>query len=194
MARSKSPAAIAKALMAAKVAGERKTARAAAKAETAARLAREKEEREAAKFEKKRPTCAECGGRESMPVGGEVIYPHREDLWGLRFWLCPCGARCECHKNTKDQPKGRPAHHSTREARIRAHAAFDPIWKAVSTRDGVDMTTARRRGYQWLGREMGLSGEEMHIGYLNEADCNRVIALCDGIREAARRRASGELL
>lgn len=188
--RPKTPAALAREREVAARRAEKK----AAKEATRIRLAAEKAERDAAKFEKKRPTCAECGGRQSVPVGGEVIYPHRPDLYDMRFWLCPCGARCGCHKNSADLPKGRPGHKATRDARIAAHAAFDPIWKAKSTATGLDMNECRSRAYRWLGQEMGLSGEEMHIGYLTEAQCKVVIALCDGIREAARRRAAGQLV
>lgn len=193
-ARPKSPAAIAKALMAAKVAAEKKAAKAQAKAETAARIAAERAAKAAEKFEKKRPTCAECGGRESVPVGGDVIYPHRRDLFSLRFWRCPCGAYVGCHKNTNDQPKGRPAKSETHKARIAAHASFDPIWKAKSEATGLEMNECRKRAYRWLGQEMGLAPEDVHIGWMNAADCARVITLCDGIREAARRRAMGQLV
>lgn len=192
--RPKTPAALAKEAQRRFIAEEKRVAKAAAKAETKARLEAERVAREAAKFEKKRPTCAECGGRKSVPVDGDVIYPHRMDLYELRFWLCPCGARCGVHKNSADLPKGRPGHKATRDARIAAHASFDPIWKAKSAATGLDLNECRKRAYRWLGGEMGLAPEDTHIGWMTEADCKRVIALCDAIREAARRRALGELL
>jgi hypothetical protein len=55
------------------------------------------------------------------------------------------------------------------QARIRAHAAFDPIWKSGEMR--------RPEAYLWLTRAMGLK-RQVHIAELDEADCGRVITLC----------------
>ncbi len=61
-----------------------------------------------------------------------------------------------------------PGDAATRAARIRAHEAFDPLWK------GGELT--RRQAYGWLAKAMGRS--PIHIGELGAEDCERVVALC----------------
>lgn len=102
-------------------------------------------------------------------VTGAVIYPHRPDLHGLRFWQCaPCDAFVGCHKNGDGMtPLGTPANKETREARKRAHAAFDPIW-----RDG---STSRKKAYNWLASTLGYQQGKCHISWMNAEECNRVV-------------------
>lgn len=42
--------------------------------------------------------CDYCGNKAAQ-VTGRKIYPHRPDLFSLRFWHCePCKAWVGCHK------------------------------------------------------------------------------------------------
>ena len=81
----------------------------------------------------KPPEC--CGSPAKLVMGGR-IYPHRIDLHELYFYLCEsCGAYVGCHGKTK-RAKGTPAGPELRAARMRAHAAFDPLWKTGSRSRG----------------------------------------------------------
>jgi zinc-finger-containing domain len=72
--------------------------------------------------------CIECGETPSR-VTGRDIYPHLPDLHSLTFWLCVCGAYVGSHKRD-GSPLGSPAGRRTKDARIRAHKWFDPIWQS----------------------------------------------------------------
>lgn len=103
-------------------------------------------------------------------VTGQDVYPHRRDLWTKRFWACdPCDARCGCHGNT-DQPLGRLANAELRQARMRAHAAFDPIWKRGKK--------GRSAAYKWLADQLGIEPKDCHIGMFDVETCGRVVSIC----------------
>lgn len=72
--------------------------------------------------------CPYCQGQAEL-TNGKEIYPHREDLWGLRFWICrPCQAYVGCHRYGNGQkPLGTPAQAGLRVFRKRVHAHFDPL-------------------------------------------------------------------
>jgi len=121
--------------------------------------------------------CAECGGVDVVCVSGDVIYPHRPDLHAKWFWRCACGAHVGCHRDTQ-KPLGTPAGPATRKARNQAHAAFDALWKRKAARDQVSAREARKAGYTWLAKQMGLEREDTHIGMFTVAQCAQVVALC----------------
>jgi len=102
-------------------------------------------------------------------VGGNVIYPHREDLYHLYFYLCPpCNSYVGCHKKTK-KPLGSLANENLRNLRSQAHSAFDPIWKGKMSRSD---------GYSWLARNLDMDPEKCHIGLMGPKLCRKVIKLC----------------
>lgn len=87
------------------------------------------------------------------------------------FYGCSTFPKCRtshgCHQAT-GKPLGRPADHETKQWRIRAHDAFDTLWK------GGKMS--RARAYQWMMATMNLSEEENHIGMMDKATCQRLMA------------------
>jgi hypothetical protein len=86
-------------------------------------------------------------------------------------WTCPitgCTVRWWGGKNTT------PADYATRKARMRAHAAIDPIWKS----GGIKRAALYRR----LRADLGIE----HIGLCNAQECNRVIEWADKSREGDR--------
>lgn len=108
-------------------------------------------------------------------VNGEAIYPHRPDLYHLRFWQCvPCGAWVGCHKGTK-RPLGRLANAELRTAKIAAHVAFDQLWKRTTPAGCYSRTGA----YKWLAGQLGITVERCHIGMFNVAQCERVVEVCN---------------
>jgi hypothetical protein len=121
--------------------------------------------------------CAECGGSDIACVSGDVIYPHRPDLYAKWFWRCVCGAYVGCHRDTQE-PMGTPAGPATRSARGEAHAAFDALWKRKVARDQVSVKEARKAGYVWLAQQMELDVEDMHIARFTVHQCKMVVDLC----------------
>ncbi len=59
-----------------------------------------------------------------------------------------------------------PADKSTRQARMNAHAVFDPIWK--------DGKVKRKKLYAELADYMGLKVSETHIGQFDKIQCESV--------------------
>lgn len=55
-------------------------------------------------------------------------------------------------------------------ARVAAHEAFDPLWRAGHfTRDV---------GYRWLALKLGVPSKRAHIGKLDLDQCRRVVGFC----------------
>lgn len=114
--------------------------------------------------------CDYCGNPSSL-VSGKEIYPHRQDLSSLQFWLCaPCKAWVGCHKRSKAVPLGRLANSQLRVAKSRAHAAFDPIWKSGKK--------SRRGAYEWLSKRLDIAFKDCHIGMFDIETCDRVFKVC----------------
>lgn len=117
-----------------------------------------------------------CGcGRVAELVTGEAVYPHRPDLFHLRFYRCvPCDARVGVHRNDdKARPLGPLAGPRLRALRIEAHDLFDEFWIHYETRG--ERRRARERAYVWLADQLGIHRDECHIGYTNEAECQAII-------------------
>lgn len=105
--------------------------------------------------------CGECGREMAL----------RHGTYG-KFWACTGYPRCKgrhgAHQAT-GLPLGTPTDEAGIEARKRAHAAFDPIWKSGDMR--------RHEAYLWLTRALGAT-KQVHIGDMSKEDCERVIRLC----------------
>ena len=109
-------------------------------------------------------------------VTGKELYPHRHELAEKNFWLCqPCSAYVGCHRNTTT-PLGTLANGTLRKARMRAHAALDPLWQ--------DGSTPRIEVYKWLAEAMGLHRKETHIALFDEAQCARLVELVNNRKSA----------
>ena len=113
------------------------------------------------------PRCAVCDG-ESELVGGKMIYPHRQDLWSKKFWLCLWCTKsyCGCHGKTSNS-LGRPADAPLRKMRSMVHRVLDPLWK--------DGTMGRNEVYARLSRSMGLAREETHVGMFDQDQCKEAL-------------------
>lgn len=122
-------------------------------------------------------TCDYCG-RPAPLVTGEVVYPHRPDLWEKQFYACmPCGAWVGCHPPASAPrggmgdgtvPMGRLANAELRRAKSAAHAAFDPVWQSTRMR--------RSDAYHWLAQELRIDPKDCHIGMFDLDQCRAVIA------------------
>lgn len=126
--------------------------------------------------------CPYCKNEAKLATG-EIIYPRRPDLASKKFWHCgPCDAYVGCHPATRftqfkdDQPLGRLANGELRTAKMKAHAAFDPLWK-----DGYFRT--RTGAYNWLANTLKLSADDCHIGMFDVEMCMRVVDACKELRK-----------
>jgi hypothetical protein len=109
--------------------------------------------------------CPYCGAPARWVENKEVYGKN----YGKSFmmWLCkPCDARVGCHQNTKN-PLGTLANKELRTIRMKAHAAFDPLWKTGRMK--------RWEAYKWLAEKMGV--KEIHIGESDEETCLKIISL-----------------
>lgn len=121
-------------------------------------------------------TCVKCSycGKDASLVTGKEIYPHRKDLYDLKFWQCPpCDAYVGCHKvgngyGDGTRPFGRLANPELREAKQMAHLHFDKLWNGAGA-----MT--RNAAYRWLARKLGIPFEQCHIGEFDVSLCYRTV-------------------
>lgn len=138
--------------------------------------------------------CPECGAR-----------MHLRDSTHGKFYGCErypdCQATHGAHETT-GAPLGVPGDRSTREARQRAHSAFDPLWdNALRMYEGGGvrgpkflLRVARSRAYAWLADHLSMTREECHIGKMDAFHCELVVRVCGGkqpedIRAWARQRS-----
>lgn len=133
------------------------------------------------------PACAECG-RDANLVKGDIIYPHRPDLYELNFWKCMCGAYVGCHKGGPGiKPLSRPALSYLRKARGYVHSVLDPIWQRADELPLYDPESeearikirkaARNRVYQWLAEQMEITREQCRTGEFDLEQCRTAYRL-----------------
>lgn len=119
-------------------------------------------------------TCPYCGKAAVLTNSAEV-YGHS---YGM-IWICrPCKAWVGTHKDGKNTPLGRLANAELRVWKKKAHAWFDNLWKAKIRRDHCGKTVARKAGYAWLAKQLGLDVDDCHIGMFDIDMCKRAIEAC----------------
>lgn len=127
------------------------------------------------------PLCPYCGDP-SERASGTDVYPNRPDLAEKIVFICrPCGAWTGCHPGTT-RPLGRLANAELRAAKMAAHAAFDPLWKAKKKLTGCSKSKARGLGYRWLSEQLGIAAGHCHIGMMDVDECRRVVEICQAAR------------
>ncbi|MDE6311656.1 MAG: DUF3268 family zinc-finger domain-containing protein [Muribaculaceae bacterium] len=127
--------------------------------------------------------CSYCGAVPELRSAREVFGDKAEGSG--RFYVCPgCGARVGCHRFS-EQAMGRVASAELRRLRGIAHKVFDTVW-----RDGHKRS--RYNAYSWLALRLDIPRHLVHMGYFDEKECRRVIAVCARFLTArdARRYAS----
>lgn len=112
-------------------------------------------------------TCGDCGAPMRLVKPGTR---NGEATWkGRTFWGCTrypaCRGKHGAHQGS-NLPLGTPANEATRQARMKAHAAFDQLWK----QDGL-MT--RAAAYRWLTEAVGAT-EQVHIGGASAELCEQI--------------------
>lgn len=105
--------------------------------------------------------CPDCGGNMVLR------YSKRFDrlFYGCGRWP-ECNATHGAHPD--GEPLGIPANQETKNARIRAHAAFDGLWKGTRL-------MRRAQAYSWMQEAMEMTPDEAHIGRFTKEECERLV-------------------
>lgn len=106
--------------------------------------------------------CGECGA----PMELRKSSRYKSPFWGCSRFPA-CRGTHGAHPN--GVPLGIPANKETKQARIKAHDAFDRIWK--------DGHMPRWKAYKWLAKQMGVA--EWHFGESSVGECNRAIEVIE---------------
>lgn len=123
---------------------------------------------------KKEILCDYCK-KEADYVDSKAVYGRS---YGMIYLCQPCDAYVGVHRGT-DTPLGRLAKKDLRDAKIKAHAYFDQLWKKKIVRHGVSKKKARSAGYKWLSEQLGISRKKCHIGMFDVEMCNAVVDVCE---------------
>lgn len=110
--------------------------------------------------------CADCDVR--MRLRGKSR---------LKYVCQGCGASLIANKY--GQPLGTPATKKVRRLRMRAHIAFDQLWKSGE----VTRSSAQR----WLAKELGIPVQRCHFGCMNRQQLKVVIDLSNAVHDGTRR-------
>lgn len=121
--------------------------------------------------------CQYCGGVAVFVDSSEVY----NRSYGMIYLCRPCNAYVGVHKGTKT-PLGILADKPLRQAKVAAHAAFDPLWKGKIERDKCSKTAARKAGYKWLADQLGIQRKNCHVGMFNIELCQRTVSICNATR------------
>lgn len=129
------------------------------------------------------PICPYCATAAVLVADTEVY----QVGYGKMVWLCrPCKAWVGCHRDSKDhKPLGRLANAELRALKIRAHAGFDPIWRAAMLHRKWPKGKARGMAYKWLAKQMGINAKDCHIGMMDEQQSRAVAEICSAIGRKA---------
>ena len=101
-----------------------------------------------------------------------VLYGGRTFSDWPYIYLCDnqaCLASVGVHKGT-EHPLGTLADQVTKDARKRAHEAFDPIWKTKQMK--------RTEAYAWLAEKLDIERWRCHISWFDVSYCDQVVRLC----------------
>lgn len=111
--------------------------------------------------------CPSCGAKMELKFTLKFRYKNNDPR---KFWGCSRFPKCKAtHGAHPDgRPLGNPADQPTKEARMRAHAAFDRLWK--------DGGMSRTQAYVVMQELMGMTPAEAHIGKLTLEECETLIA------------------
>lgn len=108
-----------------------------------------------------------------------VRYCSHAEIYGGRtysdwpyIYLCTnreCRASIGVHRGTRD-PLGTMADKALKAARVKAHAAFDPLWK--------EKLLKREEAYRWLAAHLDIERWRCHISWFEADICAKVEELC----------------
>jgi len=110
--------------------------------------------------------CPECGSRMFLRETKRFKYPNggNRKFWGCGRWP-ETGCQGIVGAHPDGRPLGRPVDKKGREARQRAHAAFDVLWQ----HGGI----TRKQAYRWLSDYLGVP--DVHISDMTVQECDQVV-------------------
>lgn len=115
---------------------------------------------------KMKGACPDCGG--------DMVL-RKSKRFDRLFYGCERWPECQAaHGAHPDgEPLGIPANRETKDARIRAHDAFDRLWKNHGPMD-------RKQAYLWMQERMKMTPEEAHIGRFTKEECEGLESAVQG--------------
>lgn len=128
--------------------------------------------------------CPYCN-KEAPWVENKEKYGKNYGKSYMCYFCKPCDSYVGCHANTT-KSLGTMANKELRQWRMKAHEAFDPIWKKKKLNNHTVFNNRKRRfkAYQWLSRELGLVAA--HIGESNIDICKKIIELSNNRLNASK--------
>lgn len=113
--------------------------------------------------------CPECGAKMVLRETTKFKWNNGENRL---FYGCSRFPACKGTHGAHPggAPLGTPADAATKQARMRAHAAFDLLWKPIGARLTQD------EAYLWMQSKMGMKSSEAHIGKFNAEQCESLIS------------------
>ena len=104
--------------------------------------------------------CPDCGEK--------MILKDSRFGW---FYGCVTFPKCRATHGADPlgEPLGEPADAETKQWRIKAHDAFDQLWKAP------DSTMSRSESYKWMIETLALTQDEAHIAMFGITRCKQLI-------------------
>ena len=125
------------------------------------------------------PVCPYCKKKARLTDDLEVYGPRQS--FGKKMYVCTDFPKCDtyvgCHPKS-DEPLGEMANKELRDARIKAHRAFDRLWKLKAERENLKPCEARQIGYRWLSFQMDLEVHDCHMAKMTLEQCLRVVEVC----------------
>ena len=110
----------------------------------------------------------------------DTEYVDSKKVYGKSYgmiYLCKgCDAYVGVHDGT-DVALGRLADKELRFWKKEAHRYFDPLWKKKAEK-GYSKNKARRSGYMWLSKQLGIKPKRTHIGMMTVDECKKIVELC----------------
>ncbi len=84
-------------------------------------------------------------------------------MYGIRY-ACP---ETDCTVVCWDGKTSMPADQETRDARSKAHKAFDQLW--------LSELFTRKKAYKMLAKHLSVRVKNTHIGYASIEECEKII-------------------
>lgn len=125
------------------------------------------------------PKCPICRV-DAIEISGETIYPHRPDLFNLKFYQCFIHKDyyVGCHKKT-GIPLGVLADKEHRRLKMQCHTLFDKLW-LISSLSKEEIRSLRKSYYAKLANDMKLDIEKTHFGMFTKDQCRQALEILKG--------------